>query len=112
VGLNPIKSIDVFKTLNSTEIRKIELACTPVAEASNYRKELFKTIKNLEVIDSQDQEGEEVDSTIYDEEGDELDDEFEGEEIEDDEFEGEDFESDDDFEEDEEESEKPKKKRN
>jgi hypothetical protein len=105
--------LDVFKVFNGTEVRKIELANTPAAGASNYREELFKNLKNLEVIDSQDREGGDVDSTIYDEEGDELDDEFEGEELEDDEFEGEEFEDDEDFDEDEEESEKkPNKKRN
>jgi hypothetical protein len=103
--------LDVFKVFNGTEVRKIELSNTPAAGASNFREELFKNLKNLEVVDSQDREGGDVDSTIYDEEGDEEDDE--GEELEDDEFEGEEFEDDEDFEEDEEESEKkPNKKRN
>lgn len=110
LGLNPIKSLNVFKVLNGTQIRKIELACTPAAETSNYRQELFKSLKYLEVVDSHDEHGHDVDSTIYDEEGDELDDEFEGEEIEDDEFEEEEFEGEQDFEEDDEESENPKKK--
>jgi hypothetical protein len=113
VGDNPINSLDVFKVFNNTEIRKLELSGTPAASATNFREELFKNLKNLEVVDNQDKQGGEVDSTIYDEEGDE---DFDDEDLEGEEIEGEDFEDEEDEgfddEEEEEESEKPKKKRN
>lgn len=74
VGENPIKSVSTFKIFNGSNIRKLELAGTPAAKEANYRQELFK-MENIEVVDSQGQGGEEVDTTIYDEEGDEMDDE-------------------------------------
>ena len=111
VGDNPINSLDVFKVFNNTEIRKLELSGTPAASSANFREELFKNLKNLDVVDNQDKQGGEVDSTIYDEEGDE---DLEGEDIEGEDFEDEEDDEgfDDDEEEEEEESEKPKKKRN
>ncbi len=79
VGENPIKSIEAFKVFSGTQIRKLELIGTPAAKEANYREELFKNLKNVEAVDSKDKEGEDVESTIYDEEGDEFDDEdFEG----------------------------------
>jgi hypothetical protein len=78
VGENPIKSVSTFKIFNGSNIRKLELAGTPAAKESHYKQELFK-MENIEVVDSQDKEGNDVDTTIYDEEGDEMDDEdFEG----------------------------------
>ncbi len=73
-------------------------------------------LKNLEIVDNKNKEGDEIDSTIYDDEGDEFEDEevegkdllisLEGEmdEDEDDEFEDEELEEEDD----ESEEEKPK----
>jgi hypothetical protein len=77
-GENPIKDINVFKTLSN--LKKLELQDTDAAKG-NYREQLFKLLKGVEVIDGKDNKGEEVDSTIYDDEddeGDELDDEGEG----------------------------------
>ncbi len=95
----------------NTNISKLELQNTEAASKSNYRSELFKFLPNLNTVDNKDREGNEVDSTLYDEEGDEFDDE----DLEDEEFDEDDDledEEDDDFddEEDEEEEEKPKKK--
>jgi hypothetical protein len=86
----------------------LEVAGTDVAGKGNHREELFKMIKGLEAIDGTDKDGNEVESTIYDEdeEGDFEEGDDEGEF---DDEEG-DFEDDDDFdEEEEEEDEKPQK---
>jgi hypothetical protein len=103
----------VFKTLSN--LKKLELQDTEAAKG-NYREQLFKLLKNLETVDGKNSKGDEVDSTVYDDEdeGDELDDEGEGKDLinldgdfEDDEG---DFEDDDDFDDEEdEEEEKPQK---
>jgi hypothetical protein len=111
VGANPIKSLEVFKVfLASTGLKKLELLESDVTSKETYRDELFKLLKNVEVIDRMNREGDEVDSTIYDEEGSEFDDDFEDGELDDDD---EDIEDDDeeDFEEDESEDEAPKAKK-
>lgn len=107
VGDNPIKSLDVFKFLKDTNIKKLELQGTKVAEKEGYRAELFKLIPNLETVDSQSKEGDEVSTTNYDEgDEDDLDDEeLEGDE----EFDEEDEFDEDEDDEEEEPSEKPKK---
>jgi hypothetical protein len=51
------------------------LTNTEAAAKSNYRDELFKLLPNLQSVDNKDKNGEEVESTLYDEEGDEFDDE-------------------------------------
>ena len=93
-------------------INKVELQNTDAASKSNYRSELFKMLPNLNTIDNKDKEGNDVESTLYDEEGDEFDDEdVEDEDFDDDDdLEDEDDEEFDEEDEDEEE-EKPKKKR-
>jgi hypothetical protein len=97
VGDNPIKSIDVFKPLASfPQLKKLEVHGADFTNKDTYRDELFKMLKNVEVIDKMDRNGEEIDSTVYDE-----DDEFDGEDLEGDEdFEDEDLEGDDDEDED------------
>lgn len=71
-------------------------------------------IKELNTVDNLNKEGDEVDSTIYDEEGEEFDDDVEGNgyfnldgEFEDEEFDDEEFEDEED--DDEEEEEKPQR---
>jgi hypothetical protein len=54
------------------------LQSTEAANKNHYREELFKLIKELTTVDNVNKEGEEVDSTIYDEEGEEFDDDGEG----------------------------------
>jgi hypothetical protein len=54
------------------------LNTTEAGSRSNYREELFKLIKELNTVDNLNKEGDEVDSTIYDEEGEEFDDDGEG----------------------------------
>ena len=96
VGENPVKSLDIFKPFISfTSLKKLELIDTDVTKKDTYRDELFKILKNVEIIDKMNREGDEIDSTIYDEEGDEFeDDDFDGED--------DDFEDDDDIEDDDE----------
>ena len=75
VGENPIKSLDVFKALKDSSLRKIELQGTAAAEKKGYREDLFKIIASLEVVDSLSKEGDEVSTTNYDDgDEDELDD--------------------------------------
>lgn len=104
VGQNPVKSLDVFKPFTAyASLKKLELLETDVTKKETYRDELFKLLKDVDIIDRMTRDGDEVDSTIYDEEGDEMEDDedFEGDEdFEDDDFEDE---EDDDFDDDEEE---------
>jgi hypothetical protein len=55
-------------------LKKLELSNTDAAGKQNYRELLFKLIKELNTVDNLNKEGDEVDSTIYDEEGEEFDD--------------------------------------
>lgn len=110
VGENPIKSLDVFKSLSSSNIKKIEILETPASTAKDYMDNLFKIMNNVEIIDGKTKEGDEVSSTLYeDDEG-----EFDENDMEDEEFDGNDGEDELDEYEDEEEqdeesgSEKPK----
>lgn len=112
LGENPIKSLDVFKPLaDFPQLKKIELQDTDVTKKDTYRDELFKMLNNVEIIDKMSREGDEIDSTIYDEEDGEFeDDEFEGEEFdEEDDFEDEEGE---DFDDEDEESEEPVRNKN
>mmetsp|Transcript_38470 Transcript_38470/g.39900 ORF Transcript_38470/g.39900 Transcript_38470/m.39900 type:complete len:217 (+) Transcript_38470:1-651(+) len=101
VGENKIKSLDIFKKLADSNIRKIELAETAATESKDYRNTLFQMLKNVDIVDNQTRDGEEASSTIYEEDEGEM-----GEELDDDEFDGEDeeFEEYDDEEGEEEES--------
>jgi Leucine-rich repeat (LRR) protein len=99
VGDNPISSINVFDCLSESNLSKLELQGTAVANEKTYREVLFKKIKNLDIIDNLTKEGDEVSTTNYDDEvegGEDQD--FEGEEDfdEEDEFEEYDDEEDDD----------------
>lgn len=95
IGENPIENLDVFKALAGTQIKKLELSETAAAKSKDYKANLFKMLKNVEVIDNTREDGEEVSSSVYDEdEGEEIDDEdVEGEEFDDGE-DGEDFDDD------------------
>ena len=72
IGENPIESLDVFKALANTQIKKLELTDTAASKTKDYKVTLFKMLKNVEVIDNAREDGEEVSSSVYDEdEGDE-----------------------------------------
>merc|ERR1711976_516799 len=104
VGENPITSIDVFKPFTSYQtLKKLELIDCDVTKRETYRDDLFKLLKNVQTIDRMTREGDEVDTTFYDEgeEGEFEDGEFMDEDDED--FEDDEFEDDEDFEESEEE---------
>ena len=81
VGENPITSISVFDALSGSNINKLELQGTQVAEEKNYKETLFKKIGSLDIIDNYTKEGDEVSTTNYDDEleGGE-DNDFEGDE--------------------------------
>lgn len=104
VGDNPIESIEVFKSLSGSSIKKLELQDTGASKRKDYRDVLFSMIKNLEIVDNQTKDGEDTSSTVYEDYEDDEADNDEG--AEDEEFEGEDeefedYEDDDDADEEE-----------
>ena len=114
---NNIVSIDKLKCLAKLDgLKKINVKGNPfIATNPKYNNELFDMIKTLESVDSQDKEGKDVESSIYEEgEEEEDDDDFiEDDEEYDDEDEGEEYnddEDDEDDEDDDDEEEKPKKR--
>jgi acidic leucine-rich nuclear phosphoprotein 32 family protein B len=101
VGENPIKDINVFKCLNGSNITKLELRETQVADIKDYRNTLFSMIPGLDSIDGITKEGEEASSTVYEDDEGEMgesgdEDEFDGEDDEDEFDEYEDDEGDND----------------
>ena len=74
---NCIDSIDKLKCLSNYKIKKINLLGNPfLSNNEKYRDELFELIPSLESIDDKDRQGENVESTEYNEE---EDGEFDGE---------------------------------
>ena len=108
---NQIDSIDDFKGLEGSKITKISVLHNPFIESdNNYKKTLFEMLPTLVAIDNEDKQGNDVPSTEYGEEDDDiegdLDEEGEGEEVEDgEEFDEEDEDDNDDGEDDEEDDE-------
>lgn len=112
---NQIDSIDKLKVLSQLkELKKINVKGNPFVDSNeNYKKDLFNLLENLKCVDSHDKDGNEVESSDYDDEdeegaefeddeGEEFDDDIEGEEFEDDGEEDDDEEDDDEV--------KPKKR--
>ena len=52
---------------------------TPAAAKGNYRADLFKMLKNLQIVDNKDRTGQEVETTQYDEDDEEFDEDEDGE---------------------------------
>lgn len=73
VGENPITSLDVFKVLADSTIKKIELLDTEAAETKDYRNILFQMLPEVDVIDSINRTGDDVTSTLYEDEEGEMD---------------------------------------
>ena len=90
---NEIKSIDNLKCLSKLEkLNKIYIKGNPFTESNpNYQKELYEMIGTLESIDSHNKKGEEVESSIYDEEEENEDEENENDELREDDDEGEEY---------------------
>ena len=116
---NLIENLDNLKCLANYKIKKINLEGNPLtSNNANYRDELFKLVPSLESIDGINKEINQVDSTLYNEEGEEEDDDANYEEGEEDgDFsddgegeEGEDKDDDDEDGEDDDEEEKPQKR--
>ncbi len=117
---NLIEKIDVLKCLENYNIKKLYLEGNPFIEpALNYRELLFNMIPSLESIDHLNKEGNQIESTVYEDEGEEeeddeelYDDEDDGE-LEDDEDDEDEDENDfgEEDEEDEEDDEKPHKRK-
>jgi acidic leucine-rich nuclear phosphoprotein 32 family protein B len=113
LGNNQISSLDSLKVLGGfTQLKKLDVAGCKVTNKNTYREELFKVLKNVQVIDKMDRQSDEIDSTVYeDEEGFEDIDDGELDE-EDEEFDDEEGDFDEEDEEDEEEEEpRPKGKK-
>ena len=112
---NKIESIDEFKQLKVSCIKKISVSDNPfIASNSDYREKLFEMIPSLTSIDGKDKEGKDVVSTEYGDEEDFEEGEFEeneGEEFEDgEEFDEEDEDDEDGEDDDDDEDKKPNKK--
>ena len=92
LGGNPIKSIDALKVFQNSKLTKLEITETDISKKTAYKEEIFKLLPSVMVVDNLSRNGDEVDSTIYDEEGGELDDDEglgeEGEDDDDDDGEG------------------------
>ncbi len=96
---NLIEKIDVLKCLENYNIKKLYLEGNPFIEpALNYRELLFNMIPSLESIDHLNKEGNQIESTVYEDEGEEEEDD---EELYDDEDDGELEDDEDDEDEDE-----------
>ena len=108
---NKIESIEELKGLKEAkELKKIEVKGNPFVEKDkDYAKTIFDMLNSLEVVDGKDKNEEEVESTIYDDEGEEFEDDGEDDEEFDEEDDEEEFEEEEDNEDDEAEDEKPKK---
>ena len=95
VGENPIKDVSVFKGLNLVTLKKLEVEETQLASSKDYKTSLFELMPDLDVINGISRDGDEVTSTMYEddedgdgemgEEGDDGEDDEEMEEYEDDE---------------------------
>ena len=108
---NKIESIEELKGLKEAkELKKIEVKGNPFVEKDkDYAKTIFDMLNSLEVVDGKDKNEEEVESTIYDDEGEEFEDDGEDDEEFDEEDDEEEFEEEEDNEDDDDEDEKPKK---
>ena len=96
---NLIEKIDVLKCLENYNIKKLYLEGNPFIEpALNYRELLLHMIPSLESIDHLNKEGNQIESTVYEDEGEEEEDD---EELYDDEDDGELEDDEDDEDEDE-----------
>ena len=81
VSNNLIKSINVFKPLEKSKIKKIEIEDNPVNKNDKYREELFNIMPNLISINREKRDGEVLESTIYNEGCENSDeDDYDGEE--------------------------------
>ncbi len=110
VGENPIKSLDIFKTfVNFPHLKKLEVYGSDVAKKETYRDELFKMLKDVEIIDKMNRQGDEIDSTVYDDEGDELEDDEELEDAEYEEEEDGELDEEEEYDEEDDEEDKPPK---
>lgn len=102
---NKIDSLEKLKCLKDLPLRKINLLGNPIADKEGkYKKELFKLIETLESVDDTGKNGEQIDSTSYGGEEDDL----EGEEFDDEEEYGEEGDEEGGEEDDEEEEEEDK----
>ena len=111
---NLIEKIDVLKCLQNYNIKKLYLEGNPFIEpALNYRELLFNMIPSLESIDHLNKEGNQIESTVYEDEGEEEEDDEDDGELEDDEDDEDEDENDfgEEDEEDEEDDEKPHKRK-
>jgi hypothetical protein len=114
VGDNPLKSIEIFKVFTQfPNLRKIELSESEIAKKETYRDELFRLLPEVEVIDRMTRDGDEIDTTLNEEDGEDEsfdEDDFEGED-EDDEFDEDGDNEDEEFEDDDESDDAPKGKK-
>jgi hypothetical protein len=72
---NKIEKINNLEKLRSLKLRKIEVKDNPFSIGNKaYKKKLFNLIPSLEIVDQEDERGEEIETTDYHNEQDELED--------------------------------------
>ena len=95
---NEIDSLDKFKCLTKLKIKKLNIIGNPFVKSNEgYQNALFGMFGDtLESVDDKDKEGKEVESTVYGEEEDDGDEEFDEKEENEDDDDGEDDDGDED----------------
>ena len=95
---NEIDSLDKFKCLTKLKIKKLNIVGNPLVKSNEgYQNLLFGMFgETLESVDDKDKEGKEVESTVYGEEEDDGDEEFDEKEENEDDDDGEDDDGDED----------------
>ena len=95
---NEIDSLEKFKCLTKLKIKKLNITGNPFVKSNEgYQNALFTMFGDtLESVDDKDKEGKEVESTVYGEEEDDGDEEFDEKEENEDDDDGEDDDGDED----------------
>ena len=102
VGENPISSLKVLEGLkNMTSLTKVEVIGCPITNIENYREKLFNVLGNVDIIDNIDRNGDDCETTVYEEQEEEdSEDSEEADECEEGEYEEEEEDGDQEIEED------------
>ena len=109
--MKPLVKLILIQT-KFKELKKIEVAETDITKSPKYRDELFNLIATLEAVDGKDKKGGEVETTLLDEEDEDLGEDEDGEFDDENDLDDEDDDEEDDEDDDDEEEEpKPKGKK-
>lgn len=70
LGDNRNITLDSIISLSKSKIKKLEVDGTRVAEGKDYRSNIFEILEELDIVDNQTKDGDEVSSTIYEDDED------------------------------------------